>query len=388
MKLRPNRRRLLIMVGVIFASFAGTLVVGAARDGHEVKHSGRHEVARLTEKMKAVCVGRFLIDIPVDVQVELGRASIDGINVAAFDESSEEFERRLLDRMAQITNTPDRLGGNKNLESTRVVNTASGLVGKIFVHGRTVSEGTRAKGLELERYRYEGIAVEAQVHGNGTSIELISENRDLKWTDDISNLANKLVANPENRIPAESGFCIDRAYVRDPLRADQGEAIMMAATSLEHPDVKFALFLSAGLEPNRQGLLERSRAADALLTSEQAMRMKTLRATSREINGLNGEELVQSFFEENGATVHSFWWELIGSENSVFTPHILFKMDTGYGEHGPLHSSLSAGEAAALWDKVLSSFRPRAGTRSISVPRPTNGPANSERSGKPTARRQ
>ena len=96
----------------------------------------------MTEKMKTVCVGRMLIELPEAAQYELYGASIDGFEIAAFAESPEAFHARVVAREAEIRAQPDRLGGNKNLEAVREVKTESGLTGKIFVHGRNVTEGS------------------------------------------------------------------------------------------------------------------------------------------------------------------------------------------------------------------------------------------------------
>lgn len=39
-----------------------------------------NEVARMSKQMKTVCVGRFLIDVPVNAQVTIGSAAIAGLD--------------------------------------------------------------------------------------------------------------------------------------------------------------------------------------------------------------------------------------------------------------------------------------------------------------------
>jgi hypothetical protein len=92
------------------------------------------------------------------------------------------------------------------------------------------------------------------------------------------------------------------------------------------------------------------------------MRVSKLRAAPREISGLPGEELVELFVEENDARVHSFWWEVNGTEDNVLVPHLVFKMNTGSSADGPVPSSLSDGTAVGLWDKITSSIRLRSAT--------------------------
>ena len=349
-----------MLAGALCAGLAATWAVGNVLDKREVGRRDQHEVARMTEKMKTVCVGRFLIDMPEDAQIELTQARIDGFDISAFDETEEEFKKRVVDREAQIRAKPDWRGGDKNLESARDVETDSGLVGKIFVHSRVVDEGTKGDGMGgVERYRYEGISTEALMHGHGISIDLFFENRGLKWLEDLPRLVKQLVPNPNSRLPAESGYCMDRIYVRDPLHADQGEQIMMFARLPNHPDIELTLILLAGLKPDDNGVLARTDAADERLSMAERMRITRLRSAPREIGDLVGEELAELVVEENEARVHSFWWEVKGTEDNVLVPHLVLKMTTGNGNRQPIPSSLSDGAALGLWDKISSSLRLR-----------------------------
>jgi hypothetical protein len=339
------------LAGIVIVGLAGTWALGAVRD--------KHEVARMTEQMKTVCVGRLLIDMPVEAQIKLTRQRIDGFDIAAFDESREDFRTRLAAREAEIRARPDRNGGNKNMESATEVKTDSGFVGKIFVHTRTVSKGQSSDGLSVEHYRYEGIAVEALVHADGVSIDLVTNDYDAALIENLPKLVAKLVPNPGDQIPSEPGFCIGRAYFRDPLTADQGEEIMMFARLPSRPDIRFSLILAAGTPPDTQGLLERGADSDARMAVDDKVRVSKLRAAPRTIGGLAGDELGERCIERNDAVVYSFWWEVNGTEDDVFVPHIVFTMETGNSNNGPVPSSLSQGAAAGLWDTVSSSIRLR-----------------------------
>lgn len=349
-----------MLAGALCAGLVATWAVGKALDKREENRRDQHEVARMTDKMKTVCVGRFLIDVPEEAEIELRQARIDGFNIASFNETEEEFQKRAADREAQIKAKPDYLGGSTNMESAREVRTSNGLVGTIFIHSRTLEEGTQGNGLGgVERYRDEGITAEALVHGHGISIDLFFEDRNPDLIEDLPRLVNQLVANPENRIPTEPGFCTDRVYVRDPLTADQREQIMMFLRLPNHPDVEFMFIVSAGGKPETLGVLARNEASDEGLSMAERMRITRLRAAPREIGGLDGEELVELVVEENEARGHSFWWEVSGTEDNVFVPHVVFRMSTGNGNGKPVPSSLSDGAAVGLWDKISSSIRLR-----------------------------
>ena len=342
----------IVLAGVVIAGLAGSRDAATVQD--------KHEVMRISGKMKTVCVGRFLIDVPAEAEIELRQARINGFDISVFNETEEEFQKRVGDREAEINAKPDYLGGSKNMESAREVKTASGLVGKIFIHSRTVAEGTQGDGLGgVERYRDEGITTEALVHGHGISIGLFYENRALKWIEDLPRLVEQLVVNADNRIPTEPGFCMDRAFVRDPLSADQREQVMMFGRLPSHPDVEFMFIVSAGQKPEAQGILERNEAADEALSMAERMRVTRLRPAARKIGGLDGEELAELVVEENEARGHSFWWEVTGTEDNVFVPRLVFRMSTGNGNRQPVPSSLSDGAALGLWDKISSSIRVR-----------------------------
>jgi hypothetical protein len=311
----------------------------------------------MIQKMKTICIGRFLIDMPEESELALARPRINGLDISSFDEPEADFQQRLVQREARLRAAPDRLGGNRNLESVREVKTDNGVVGKIFVHSRTVTEGTQARGLELERYHYEGVAVEALVHGKGMSFDISASDYDPAKVEDLAKLVAKLVPNPTSEAPTEPGFCVYRAWFRDPLSADQGEEIMMRAQLPSHPDIDLLLILAAGNKPDKQSLLERSADVDARVSSYEKTRLSNLRAEPRTIAGVTGDELVTRAVESNDAIVYGFWWKVNGTEDNVLIPHLSFTMETGKSNNGPVPSSLSQKAAMALWDKISSSIR-------------------------------
>lgn len=353
---RPLRNRLAkLLFALAVAAIAAILVIGQVRDARKARRD-QADVARMTKDMKTVSIGRFLIDLPKEARFELRGPRIDGFDISSLDESEADFQVRLAQREAQLRATPDRLGGNRNLESVREVKTENGVVGKIFVHGYTVMEGTRNRGLERERYRYEGVAIEALVHGQGVSFDLAAGDYDPDKIEDLPRLVAKLVPNPRNQIPTEPGFCIDRAWFRDPLTADQGEHIMMSAQLPSHPDFEFLTILSAGNKPS-QSLIERTAIAEGALTLGEKMRISNLRAAPRTIDGITGDEVVTRVAEMNDTVGYTFWWEVAGTADNVLVPHFVFKMNTGEGDRGPVPTSLSKDAAMALWTKISSSIR-------------------------------
>jgi hypothetical protein len=345
-----------LLTAIVFAIAAGTWTVGQLRE-REVVRRDQQEVARMTQKIATVCIGRFLVDMPAETRLELAQPRIDGFDISSVDEPDADFQVRLAQREARLRSTPDRHGGNRNVESVREVKTDNGVIGKIFVRGRTVREGTQLRGLVQERYRYEHVAVEALVHGQGMSFDLSAEKYDPDQIENLSKLVAKLVPNPTNEAPAEPGFCAHRAWFRDPLTADQGEEIMMYAKLPSHPDIQFLTILAAGNKPASQSLLERTTEAMAGLSPAEKKRVSNLRADRRTISGIAGDEVITRVAEQNDTIVYTFWWEVDGTEDNVLVPHVAFKMYVGKGDNGPVPSSLSQDAALALWDKISSSIR-------------------------------
>jgi hypothetical protein len=324
-----------------------------------------YKVAKLTEKMKMVCVGRMLIDLPEEAQVEFYGQWLDGFDIDAFAESHEAFKTRVAAREAEIRATPDRLGGNSNMESIREIKTEAGLEGKILVHSRYVTEGDAYNAVGEEHYRYEGVALEAHVHADGVSIDVAAKEYDPDLMGNLARLVNQLVVNPTNLIPTEPGFCIDRAYVRDPLTAEQGERVTVSAKLPSRPDIGINFDTIAGIKPHPQGLLERNAAARARLPDVLNLRVTNLRAAPRTIGGLAGEELAQTVVEENFAIVHGFQWQVNGTKDNVLAPALTLLMATGRSPGGPVRSSLAEPAALALWDRISSTVR----VRPVALPR-------------------
>jgi hypothetical protein len=336
---------------VLVAALAGAWAVGAVRD--------KFEVAKMTEKMKTVCVGRMLIDLPEEARVDLYAARIDSFDIDTVEESADEFARRLAAREAEIQAKPDRFGGSKNMESVREVKTDSGLSGKIFVHSWSVTEGTRNKGLGTERYRYEGVALEGHVHGDGISFDITTDDYDPDRMENLPKLIAKLVGNRTGRIPTEPGFCIDRGYFRDPLTADQLEQVRMSARLPSLPDIAIEFETFAGTAPSEQGLLTRNKASHARESAAINLRFTNLRAAPRTIGSLTGDELVEQVLERNFAVIFAFQWEVLGTEDNVFVPELALTMVTGRSTDGPVCSSLSQPAALDLWDRISSTIRVR-----------------------------
>lgn len=347
-------RKWQVLAVLVLVAF-GTWTVPNARD--------RYEVVKMTEQMKTVCVGRFLIDLPEKAEYSLRRSWIDGFDIESFNESVEDFQARVKAEEADIRAEPDYLGGNKNMESVKEIRTDSGLVGKIFVFGRKVTSGYAGYGEDRERYHYENVAVAGHVHMNGLSISLTAKLYDPDLVvGNLTKLIAQLVPNPENKIPTEPGFCIDRVFFRDPLVAEQGERVVLFAGLPAHPDLAMVFNMMAGTKPSKDSLLARNQNVRAKDTFDEAARTADLFAGQRAISGIPGEQVLTRYLGLDFTRSYMFMWEFNGTIDNVVRPFLSLELQAGISPRSggaPVQSSLAESALLDLWDTISSSIRVR-----------------------------
>lgn len=347
------RRSLFHMVWLVALACAGSWGAGEVRSVRD-----RSEVAKMTEKMKTVCVGRYLADLPNQAEVTLTGAMLDGFEVVAFEESERVFRNRVALREAEIA---DR-GANPNVTTSSGMVAARdlrvpGMVGRILTYGRTRShhfEGER-------RIEDEWISVEAHAHFGGMSF-LLSEN----FGDETrAALAETLLAQlrlrREDEIPATPGFCIRHALFVEPLPAHKNEDVTMYVGLPDHPDMALALFSIAGGNPG-SGILARTAEIDAGTRAEELLRVTKLRADKRSINGIDGEEILERVREYNFSTTYGFNWEARGVKEDPLQPYLSLELQTGVSARPggkPVDTSLHEDALLALWDSIASTIRLR-----------------------------
>lgn len=340
--------KLVIAACLILACIALTRKVQAAFLDHQVK-SMTAELKDL--KMKTMCAGRFLIDVPADAEVSYRGAMIAGWSIATYDdETDEQFAARVEKKEVQLSGEKNERGA-PSLESTRQFDT-NGVHGKVYVFGREWIRGLPNEPV-VESVRAEAM-IRVQKHSFNLSIKY-ADDKDLK---ELAELVTQFRAREANEIPTEAGFCFDGGFITEPITVKQSERTTMFVSLNGHPDVSIMLDMTAGITTPKT-LLQRD--TEASIGDENSSRFHTFRRGPRPLNGEPGEEVLERVHEFNGDYGHSFMWELIHNDtNNVFTPLMSFEMSTGHGRPGTtVDASLTDAHALALWDKMLSSLRLR-----------------------------
>ncbi len=313
----------------------------------------------MTEKMKTVCVGRYLIDVPDEAEVSLSHERIDGFDIHTVEESTSEFQQRMAAREAEIRRhggDPSRGGGIVGAHDLRI----PGMVGRTVVYGRTRSH----EFVDGRRADVEWVSVEGHAHIEGVSFTLSANYVDEADARAVEALLGRLQLRRENDIPKAPGFCISRAVFAEPLPAHKSEQIAMHFSMPDHPDVALTLLSVAGGRPG-PGLLARYQELDGSAGADELLRVTKLRAEKRNINGLPGEELVERIREFNFTTTYTLNWEARGAGENLLLPYISLEAQAGIGERPgdkPAGASLHEDALLALWDSVASSIRLRKDT--------------------------
>jgi len=347
--------RVKIFLALILAMCIFGWSTGKVRDIRD-----KAKVTKMTETMKTVCVGRFLIDVPAEAEVYFRGAFLSGWTIDTDpDETDEQFTTRLASKEAELKAEKNEKGGN-SLESTIRVD-SNGIAGKIFVFGRIWT-----KVLEGEN---EEDSTAATVHGyvraQKTSLIFNAKYSDTKYAKELARIVTQIKVLKEGEIPTEPGFCFGRAMLLDPLTASQNERVTMFLSLKDHPDFLIALDTEAGLKPNDPLL-----ARDDRIKDEFASVAHALRRAERTISDIPGEELLERFRERDGIVSYSFTWESYSKQNDVFRPMLALEFSTDHSSRPggkTIESGLTDGAALALWNKISSTIRLRP-TQVVQVP--------------------
>ncbi|MGB9107353.1 MAG: T6SS immunity protein Tli4 family protein [Telluria sp.] len=346
------RRSLILVLVLAVLACAGSWAASQVRSMRD-----RSEVAKMTERMKTVCIGRFLVDVPAQAQVSLSGGMLGGFEIRSRQERRAEFEKRLKEREAELGASDEHAEMRRvdGLIESRALHIPK-MIGSAFVYGRT-----RSGGVKGERPESEYVSVETHAHVDGISLVLAmqyADETDIKLSEA---LLARLQVRAEADIPAAAGFCIWRAMFVEPLPTHHNEQIVMHLGLPSHPDVDVALFSIAGAKAG-PGILSRSADVDASTSAAELLRVTKRRAGKRSINGLMGEEILERVREHNFATTYGFNWETRGIAEDFLQPYLALELQSGINARPggePVSTSLHEDALLQLWDTIASSIRLR-----------------------------
>ncbi|WP_296945702.1 T6SS immunity protein Tli4 family protein [uncultured Massilia sp.] len=310
----------------------------------------------MTENMKTVCVGRFLVDVPANADIRLSHERVAGFEIDTVEENEAAFRQRIAARESDIGARGPATDGTGGMVEARDLRIA-GMTGRTFMYG--LNRGYTMKG--DQRIDDEYVSVEVHGHIGGLSFSLSAKYGD----EDRARLGEAMMARLRLRaadeIPPDAGFCIWRAIFVEPLPVSKAEHVALHVGLPAHPDVAltFASMPGGGTTPD---LLQRIADIDADASADELLRVTKLRIGKRSINGLPGDEVLERMRELNFATTYAFMWETQGVAGDPVKPFLSLELQGGMSPRSggkPVDTSLHEDAVLALWDRISSSIRVR-----------------------------
>ena len=327
----------------------------------------KQKVARMTNKMKTMCVGRFLIDLPVEAEVSISRGYVSGFDLSStVQESDAEFWTRLETVESEIASGRKQNTWPMNLDKLVGFDDAKGKIWVYNYQRTTIPKGER-------KIEIEDVSVRSVVRFPGLSITASADGLPVSAGERLEQFLKQLRPLDGDEVPVEPGFCIGHAIVRDPYEHRNTESVVLFAGLPGHPDVSIVFSTMAGTAP-APGLLERNAAAAEREPFFVRMAFTTLHEGKRIIHGLSGEELALRVRESNFTTGYSFQWEAPGKQKDIHAPLLTLELDAGTNPVNggkPVQSTLSEEALKELWEQIAGSIRVRpTETRSSVTPEP------------------
>ncbi|CAH0188113.1 hypothetical protein SRABI118_01421 [Massilia sp. Bi118] len=326
----------------------------AASEIRSARH--RSEVAAMMAKKKTACVGRYLVDVPADADVTLTSERLAGFEIQTREEDEATFRTRIAAREAEIA-TSGRMSDDSNglaiVRDLRI----PGMIGRTMIFGHNAGYLMEAG----RRVKDQFSSVEVHAHIGKQSFTLSAKYADEDRARLAETLLTRLRLRGEDEIPSEPGFCIERAFFSEPLPIREAEHFALQIGLPNHADIKMTLFSlpGGGAEPS---LFRRVAETDSSAGFSERLRVTKIRLKKRSIDGLEGEEALESFLELNLATTYSFIWEARGIVSDPLRPFLSIELHAGMSQQAggkPVNASLHQDALLALWDSIASSIRLR-----------------------------
>jgi|GEM_PF-1885043 len=306
---------------------------------------------------RPICVGRFIIDVPIDAEVVMGPARIPVETWRKPNDGGklEEFVRNALAQSIEDRwRARDELTGRTSLLGK--VRDGVGPNHKI-VFGVGRSDGSSYNVQSFIRAGNDLFIQEYEAFGE--------DNDYLKAVDEANEIARHLRFRKEE-MPLESGFCIDGAFVTD-TDSYMVEAANLGIRLKAFEDVHLSIqttkkeryIASDAIEPR---LKSAENSANERGLGHWYRRIRFLRRGQKRIGNWDGFEVAAHIPRQMGSEeTHEFAFLSHGEPKNPMLPVLDVKLHTGVrdNEVGGTHPSITDDEALFLWDKILSSIRPR-----------------------------
>jgi len=354
-----------------------TLALTACGRAAPLTEQEQRTVTELTSHMKTRCVGRYLIDLPADVQTS-GRATLQGVQVSTEKMTQQEFLKEMQQRETELR-AMKHLKGYLFFygDSEAYVNKSAAASTRkegiwYFIHMRAIYEAPSHRTIEV--YKWDrGVRLKLEISASDFTRPDQSEDSIVKQLppedrNDVGQilfntlyLARHFQGRADDDIPTGPGVCFEGGFIAG--AASDKERIDTDFWSASKPDIRFNITTDSS-HGEAETLLQRG---DQINEALKLRKGSTVRKGSVDLPDLSQpEEWLMSGMTNSQIAGHHFALEANSRNSSAKTPLMILEMDNGVFPSNILEAertkaSLTEGEAVALWDAVSRTIRVRPG---------------------------
>ena len=354
-----------------------TLALTACGRAAPLTEQEQRTVTELTSHMKTHCVGRYLIDLPADVQTS-GSATLEGVQVNTEKMTQQEFLKEMQQRETELR-AMKHLKGYLFFygDSEAYVNkSAAASIRKegiwYFIHMGDIDEAPSHRSIEVYKWDRD-VRLKLEISASDFTRPDQSEDSIVKQLSPaarndvgqkLSNtlyLARHFQGRADDDIPTGPGVCFEGGFIAG--AAGDKERVATIFRLKDHPDVKTLIITDSGHDEDTT-LLQRSDQIDA---QREERKGRIIRKGRVDLPGLSQpEELLMSGITNSQIEGHHFALEANSRTSNAKTPLFMLDMDNGLFPYNTppaerTKASLTEGEAVALWDAVSRTVRVRPG---------------------------
>ncbi|WP_414447646.1 T6SS immunity protein Tli4 family protein [Burkholderia sp. 22PA0099] len=321
-------------------------------------------VTELTTNLKTRCVGRYLIDMPGEVQ-ESGRAKIHGVVIRAKEMTEDAWRQEIAQREAELKATRSRDAYPFLYEAGK----ARGDNTYYFIHRGSIYDDPATR--HIEGYKWDNgyqllleIETYDYLHPDQTDEPIVKrfelKNKVPQKTAVVFNLLEKLRGRSPDDIPTEAGVCFAGGFL--PAAVGYDEEVNATFVNLtQRQDVIWSMFTL----PNFLDDTTVSEHADSAEAREalRGMDGKDVRKGAWELSGMKATEWLYESAMPGGGRGDTFSMAVNETTSKPATPYFSMEFSTGgqYTVQGQLVKfdppSLATGAAVVLWDAVSRTLR-------------------------------
>lgn len=303
-----------------------------------------------TKSMQTVCVGRYLIDMPSQLNLQSTTQAVNGIQIqrlpkimaghGSFKYEMELVERKLREELAK-------------LEYSGILKvTPMGENGMVIVYFR---QSRKKRVVEIEAYTLKNLTTYKLKYGSAADDIDVALN-------EISTLASIIETRDNANIPTSPGLCIDGGFISGK-GFDQEE---VSADFEERENAGFGFSLKSIFAPSVKGSDFESR-IDRIekqktrsMFKEAFVNLKTKRNTPIELAGTAGKEWI--FTDDlEGAQGLTAMADTAGDGTHLHQWLELQMINSSKNKAEHASTKLSDETAVSVWDAVIKTIRPRSG---------------------------